>query len=240
MFQHIILITSSYILGKRVGWHYSSEIIGTDVMKEIQEKAKDSIGALHQLTTNSSEWTSVIEKDSFFEDVFIYEELEEYLKAIEDSKKISAIDIAKFLLSVIPMSNLKLQKLIYLVYADYLLETGKSLFDEKILAYRYGPVVKEVYDAYKGHGREDILEDDIQDIEFGAITYPMLIARFMQAKNGSLIVESMKRTIKTFGDKSASKLVDLTHKDGTPWSHTKQSLEISDDLILKYHYVELS
>ncbi|MDT2861306.1 Panacea domain-containing protein [Lactococcus lactis] len=240
MFHHIILITSSYILGKRIGWHYSSEDLELSLLEEVQEKSKDSMGALHQLTTEDSSWESVVKKDSFFKDVKLYPELDEYLKAVEESRKISALDIAKFLLSVKPMSNLKLQKMVYLVYADYLVKTGKPLFDEKILAYKFGPVVKEVYDEYKPHGREEIVEDDSEEIKFGVITYPMVLARFIQAEDGSEIIASIKRTLKVFGDKSASKLVDLTHREGGPWDKTEQSMAISDDLIRKYHCVELT
>lgn len=35
-------------------------------------------------------------------------------------------------------------------YADYLCATHKRLFEDKIYAFKYGPVVESVYEAYKG------------------------------------------------------------------------------------------
>ncbi|MDT2193876.1 type II toxin-antitoxin system antitoxin SocA domain-containing protein [Paenibacillus larvae] len=48
-----------------------------------------------------------------------------------------------------------MQKLLYYVYADFLLATGKKLFKEPIVAFEYGPVVEEVF-LYKVHGSSEI------------------------------------------------------------------------------------
>ncbi|MDT2240777.1 DUF4065 domain-containing protein [Paenibacillus larvae] len=42
-----------------------------------------------------------------------------------------------------------MQKLLYYVYADFLLATGKKLFKEPIVAFEYGPVVEGVFHKYK-------------------------------------------------------------------------------------------
>ncbi|MGZ7257928.1 Panacea domain-containing protein, partial [Streptococcus pyogenes] len=74
----------------------------------------------------------------------------------------------------------KLQKMIYLVYADYLLKTKKALFDEQIIAMQYGPLIPEVYDAYKVHGRDEI-ETDSKKVILDEITLPMALAKILQA-----------------------------------------------------------
>ncbi|WP_231217680.1 type II toxin-antitoxin system antitoxin SocA domain-containing protein [Streptococcus equi] len=45
--------------------------------------------------------------------------------------------------------TLTIAKLVYLAYKTYLLAYGESLFDEKIVAFQYGPVVEEVYHSFK-------------------------------------------------------------------------------------------
>jgi uncharacterized phage-associated protein len=50
------------------------------------------------------------------------------------------------------LSPLKLQKILYFAQGWYLGNTSKALFKEKIWAWKFGPVVKEVYDLYKGYG----------------------------------------------------------------------------------------
>jgi len=48
-----------------------------------------------------------------------------------------------------PVTHMKLQKLIYFVFKQYLEDTGDALFDEPFLAWKNGPALRSVYDAYK-------------------------------------------------------------------------------------------
>lgn len=68
---------------------------------------------------------------------------QEILKNLHFKKdrKLKGIDVAKYILSKTPCTQLKLQKLVYLCFADYLCDTGKELFTDKIYAFKYGPVV---------------------------------------------------------------------------------------------------
>lgn len=255
MYQHIIAISSSYRLGKRIAWHYSSDEISDVVLKELEKKTKEKIKkpdySIHKLSTSSISWKSVIEKDSFFEGIKIYEDLDDFLTEISKNKQVSALDIAKLLLSIQPMSNLKLQKMIYLVYADYLKSTKKKLFKDKIVAFQYGPVVESIYQHYKIHGRSRIefedktikleVKDDDKLITLDEITVPVTLAKMLQSDNIIDILSSVRKTFEKFGSKSASQLVSITHRDGSPWDMTKKYNDvIEDELILKYHSVELS
>ena len=48
-----------------------------------------------------------------------------------------------------PLTLMKLLKLLYYAEGCSLALNNKSLFEEDILAWEHGPVVSEVYDAYK-------------------------------------------------------------------------------------------
>lgn len=50
------------------------------------------------------------------------------------------------------ISNLKMQKLLYYAQGHYLAIFDKVLFDDDIEAWKYGPVVKNVYDVFKVYG----------------------------------------------------------------------------------------
>lgn len=50
------------------------------------------------------------------------------------------------------LSNLKLQKVLYYLQAEFLVEYGKRCFGEKIIAWDFGPVVLEAYREYKSFG----------------------------------------------------------------------------------------
>ena len=242
MFEHIILFSSSYRTKRRIGWHYASEYISKDIINYIFEKTSEIIlepkYAVHRLTTNSPEWKSVIELDSFFEDIHIFTDLEEFLLEMKKDSQITALDVSKFLLSLKSMTNLKLQKMIYLVYAEYLEKTGKKLFKDDIIAFKYGPVVPSVYEYYKDNGRNNIQVDKDEEIFAQEITLPMVLARFLQSLDEKNVINSIQSTFKKYGHLTASELVTITHRKGTPWDHTNINNIITDDNILKYHHVE--
>lgn len=54
------------------------------------------------------------------------------------------------------ISNLKLQKILYLIQAYFLMQTKKPCFSEEIEAWDFGPVIPEVYRRYKQFGSTDI------------------------------------------------------------------------------------
>lgn len=47
------------------------------------------------------------------------------------------------------ISPMKLQKLVYILYKEYLKETGYKLFSEKFEAWKYGPVLPNLYNEFK-------------------------------------------------------------------------------------------
>ena len=49
----------------------------------------------------------------------------------------------------VPMTNLRLQTLVYLAQGWYLARFGKPLFDAPIEAGQQGPVVREIYDRFE-------------------------------------------------------------------------------------------
>jgi uncharacterized phage-associated protein len=51
---------------------------------------------------------------------------------------------------------MKMQKMLYFLYRDYLQETGLSLFSERFSAWKYGPVLESVYYTYKQYGASGI------------------------------------------------------------------------------------
>lgn len=245
MVRHIIFIASSYRSGMRIAWHYAAESIDQSDLQSLRDKTEQYPGrpdyAVHKLTTDSESWQSVVEKDSFFSDLKLKGSLDEFLEEIATDKEVTALDIAKYLLSVQPMTNLKLQKMIYLTYADYLTKTGKRLFKDPIISMSYGPVIQTVYDNYKSNGRDEITQeqDKETDIQLEDITTPVALAKMLKADNDQAILASLKDTLDQFGDKTAGQLVDITHRDGSPWRQVNRYETISDQIILDHHKVEL-
>lgn len=103
------------------------------------------------------------------------------------------------------LTNLKLQKILYLAQGTWLGHTGgkSELFSDEIEAWKLGPVVREVYSNYAECGASPITDLDIPE-----------------ADNGDTLDEGMTAFLhqvwEKYGKYSASYLVDLTHKQ-TPW-----------------------
>jgi uncharacterized phage-associated protein len=95
------------------------------------------------------------------------------------------------------LSNLKLQKLVYYAQGLHLAIYNKSLFDEKIIAWQYGPVVPELYHKYKSNGSKGIPSQKKYD--------PSLIDKKTR--------EFLNEVYDAFGQFSAVRLMELAHSD---------------------------
>ena len=61
------------------------------------------------------------------------------------------------------ISNLKLQKLLYFIQAEFLVESDEKCFPEKIIAWDFGPVVLEAYREYKIYGSCQIFNPSVNN-----------------------------------------------------------------------------
>lgn len=80
-----------------------------------------------------------------------------------------AIDVAAYIIhkantdhnyNANDLTPLKLQKILYFAQGWYLANYGEPLFDDRICAWEYGPVVDSVYHRYKNHPVTQIKDDE--------------------------------------------------------------------------------
>lgn len=178
------------------------------------------------------------EKDYFFRDVEVIDNIDEFIKLIQNDRKLNGLDIAKYILCKVKCTHLKLEKLVYLCFAEHLCKYDENLYEDKIYAYKYGPVVKSVYERYKTYGYREIEQDD-ENIDATDVYEMPSKSRILFAEDGISKVKSIDETIEKYGNFSASDLVELTHKQNTPWDISgKGQLRdeiIENDVIKKYH-----
>lgn len=242
---HFIAMLSDFSGGRRFGWHYSSEgKLDTKkielFMRRVKEECGDVQFGIHKLTTDDTSWGSVIEKDSFFADVIITDSIDDFIRVSSNDKQLKAYDVAKFLLSILPASHLQLQKLIYYVYSDFLLKTGEKLFKEPIVAYKYGPVVEDVFQRYRVHGSSliDYQEDATFKLKTDEIALTSSLMKVLSSNHGVEVLKSIKETIQKYGALEAFELVEKTHKSGGPWDRVYEegmNRIITDEYIKRYH-----
>ena len=136
-----------------------------------------------------------------------------------------AIDIAKYIVDFctrneIAISDLKLQKILYYIQLAFISNLNKFAFKDELEAWKYGPVVKNVYDIYSSFGSTKIclIYDDI--IEFKPIEKNVI---------NSVLLKCLPMDV--------WELVEMTHVPDGPWEQTYCEGEkniIRKDIIKEY------
>lgn len=80
---------------------------------------------------------------------------------MRDVAPYDVLDIARYIINKsielgYPTTNLKLQKLLYYTQLTFLLERGKLCFEDTLVNWRHGPVVRAVYDEYRIYQEREI------------------------------------------------------------------------------------
>ena len=218
MITHYIIMSSSYTKGKRIALDYlldeKTEYHKLNkIIKTITDKCgKDVSISTHFVQTDSESWNSVSEKDYFFKDVEVVKNIEDFINLIQQDRILTGLDVAKYILSKVICTHLKLEKLVYLCYAEYLCNFDKDLFVDEIYAYKYGPVIKSVYEKYKKYRYAEIEKPEDKILSEDLLELPSR-SRIMFAEDGLEKINSIDSTLKIYGQLSAGELVDLTHKE---------------------------
>ena len=121
------------------------------------------------------------------------------------------------------ISHLKLQKLLYILHGWHLAITDEPAFEDEVEAWAYGPVVRKVYNAFRGYGDKpiDALGDDKTCVDASEKFFAELL---------SVVWEKYKGF-------SSFKLVDATHARGTPWDLARENnKKIIANSITRDHY----
>ncbi|WP_251861983.1 type II toxin-antitoxin system antitoxin SocA domain-containing protein [Clostridium sp. Marseille-Q2269] len=126
---------------------------------------------------------------------------------MNSSNKIyNVIDVAKYVINKsiemeTPISNLKLQKILYFIQGEFLSVLKKPAFLQEIQAWKHGPVVPEVYYEFNKYIADEITS------KFNDFNETIL-----EKKDRNIIDKVIKDNL----NKDAWKLVQITHKQ-SPW-----------------------
>ncbi len=113
------------------------------------------------------------------------------------------------------ITPLKLIKLVYFCYAWFLAIYGEKLFQEKIVAWRHGPVIPSIYHEFKRFGRDHITNYSIcfeLEEENGEISYPVVDPK----DNDTFLV--LDAVWENYKDKDGWTLRNITHESDSPWA----------------------
>lgn len=99
------------------------------------------------------------------------------------------------------LTNMKINKLLYFAQGHCLQKTGRPLFPDKIEAWRHGPIIEAVYQAYRKYGDSPISEYN-----------PAILDQVSTAEKDLLF-----DIAREYGRYTASALRNLTHVVDGPW-----------------------
>lgn len=101
-----------------------------------------------------------------------------------------------------PVTNLRLQKLLYFIQLESYRRNSRFMFEDDMYAWQFGPVVPSVYYEYNMYGGSPIL---LHYNHLGIqLNDRMLIDQVISKNNSTPIWQ----------------LVNNTHKEGGPWART--------------------
>ncbi len=124
------------------------------------------------------------------------------------------------------ITPIKLLKLCYIAHGWMLALENRPLFDNRIEAWQYGPVIPDLYHSIKHFGRDPM-------------PYPYSIYQCLPVEDdASDLIESVYDEYSRF---TGLNLSSMTHEEGSPWKEVyngESFTEIPRDII-KEHYSNL-
>lgn len=103
-----------------------------------------------------------------------------------------------------PLTPMQLLKLVYIAHGWTLALLHRPLIQQRVEAWRYGPVIRDLYNATRSYGR-------------GSVTTPIPVAHepLRQDEN-----DMIQQVYTLYGDLDGIALSNITHMPNTPWADT--------------------
>lgn len=141
------------------------------------------------------------------------------------------VDVAIVALSELGSSStMKLQKIVYYSQAYHLVTRGEALFENRIEAWRNGPVA---YDLYKKHEHEFVISNGYFGESIGVLSLDE--------------IDSIRHVVQKLKDKTGQELSEMTHSE-KPWQDARVGLrsvdpgnrEITQEAIRDYYFLRIN
>lgn len=117
----------------------------------------------------------------------------------------------------VPVTHLKLQKLVYFLHGWYLATQNEPAIGEQFEAWPYGPVLSSLYHEFKKYGSNSIT-GYASEIDPATGEYKAL----MVSPENKTFYDVFDRVWDRYKNQSALALSSLTHRTGSPWFNARQ------------------
>ena len=124
------------------------------------------------------------------------------------------------------LTSMQLIKLVYIAHGWTLALLNRPLIRQDVEAWQYGPVIRDVYNETRRHGRSPISSSIAAPLES------------IDESEGSII----KQVFDLYGDMPGIALSNVTHMRGTPWEQTYDGAfgTVISNSVIAAHYRKLA
>ncbi len=127
------------------------------------------------------------------------------------------------------LTNMQLQKLVYIAHGYALAILNQPLIKQSVQAWRYGPVIPDLYHALNQYGA-------------GVVSQPIaLLSREQLSETERTLVAKVETA---YGRFTGPQLSTMTHQEDTPWRQVYNPQghfhnDVIPDPLIAQHYVKL-
>jgi uncharacterized phage-associated protein len=129
-----------------------------------------------------------------------------------EARKICNFLLANFDALEFGLTNLRINKLLFFIHAESLKHRPEGLVRNHFEAWQFGPVIRPVFDAFKGYKESPITAPALYLDYATGKTVPVPFDDIQPAD-----IEIIKREFQNYSRFSTGQLVSLSHEVGGPW-----------------------
>ena len=115
----------------------------------------------------------------------------------------------------VALTPMQLIKLVYFAHGWSLAIFDRPLIDERVQAWRFGPVIPSLYHEFKIFGNQPITEEATEFTFRPGETFRYIVPNLPQEDTGRLAL--LDKVWEVYSKLPALKLSQLTHEAGSPW-----------------------
>lgn len=116
------------------------------------------------------------------------------------------------------ITPMKLLKLVYIAYGWNLVINRQRLFEEKIEAWRHGPVIPSLYHEYKNYGKNPIPKGNYDSqYDYDKLSGELKLNDIPIIEDKE-ITKVLSSVWKNYGQRDGVYLSKITHSPSSPWS----------------------
>jgi uncharacterized phage-associated protein len=138
------------------------------------------------------------------------------------------------------LSPMQLIKLVYFAHGWHIALAGKPLLNERVEAWKFGPVIPTLYHEFKRFGNEPITafaqESGYRLVGSAIKLYANNVE--LEGDGAAFAKQLIEKVWQRYGKLTAIQLSNLTHTPDSPWSRTEgrdvKGTDISDVVIGDY------